>query len=69
MKGESFVDADFTTAIEDGKVVATIEILSTDTAALQLKLDFDNTRLDASVKKRLDHWRLSQTKKIKKIPV
>ena len=45
MKGESFVDADFTTAIEDGKVVATIEILSTDTAALQLKLDFDNTRL------------------------
>lgn len=45
MRGESFVDADFTTAIEDGKVVATIEILSTDTAALQLKLDFDNTRL------------------------
>lgn len=45
MRGESFVDADFTTAIEDGKVVATIEILSTDTAALQLKLNFDNTRL------------------------
>ena len=45
MRGESFVDADFTTAIEGGKVVATIEILSTDTAALQLKLDFDNTRL------------------------
>ncbi len=45
MKSESFVNADFTTAIEDGKVVATIEILSTDTSALQLKLDFDNTRL------------------------
>lgn len=45
MKGESFIDASFTTAIENGEVVATIELLSNDTAALQLKLDFDNTRL------------------------
>ena len=45
MKGESFIDANFTTGIENGEVVATIELLSNDTKALQLKLDFDNTRL------------------------
>lgn len=45
MKGESFINADYSVALEDGKVVATLEILSNTTAALQLKLDFDNTRL------------------------
>ena len=42
---ESFVDAIYTVGLEDGKVVATLEILSNDTSALQLKLDYDNTRL------------------------
>lgn len=45
MKGESFINADFVIGIENGEVVATLELLSEDTAALQLKLDFDNTKL------------------------
>ena len=42
---ESFIDATYTVGLENGKVVATLEILSSDTSALQIKLDYDNTRL------------------------
>ena len=42
---ESFIDAIYTVGLENGKVVATLEILSSDTSALQIKLDYDNTRL------------------------
>ena len=42
---ESFIDAIYTVDLENDKVVATLEILSSDTSALQLKLDYDNTRL------------------------
>lgn len=44
-RGESFIDANYTVGKENGYVVATIEILSSDTSALQLKLDYDNTRI------------------------
>jgi len=44
-RGESFINADYTVGLEDGNVVATLEILSRDTSALQLKLDYDNTRI------------------------
>ena len=42
---ESFIDDIYTVGLENGKVVATLEILSSDTSALQIKLDYDNTRL------------------------
>ena len=44
-RGESFIDANYSVGLEGGDVVATIEILSGDTSALQLKLDYDNTRI------------------------
>lgn len=44
-RGESFIDANYSVALESGNVVATLEVLSDDTSALQLKLDYDNTRI------------------------
>lgn len=42
---EETIDAEFITSIVDGGVEAEIKILSTNTGALQLKLDYDSSRL------------------------
>ena len=44
-KADGFINGEWSTAIEDGKVVATLRLLSTDVSALQLKVDYDNTVL------------------------
>jgi hypothetical protein len=44
-KADGFINGEWSTAIEDGKVVATLRLLSTDVSALQLKIDYDNTVL------------------------
>ncbi len=44
-KADGFINGEWSTAIEDGKVVATLRLLSTDVSALQLKVDYDNTIL------------------------
>jgi len=45
IKADGFIQGEWSTAIEDGKVVATLRLLSTDVSALQLKVDYDNTIL------------------------
>ena len=45
IKADGFIQGEWSTAIEDGKVVATLRLLSTDVSALQLKVDYDNTVL------------------------
>ena len=45
IKADGFIQGEWSTAIEDGKVVATLRLLSTEVSALQLKVDYDNTVL------------------------
>jgi hypothetical protein len=42
---DGIIQGEWSTAIEDGKVVATLRLLSTEVTALQLKVDYDNTVL------------------------
>ncbi len=42
---DGIIQGEWSTAIEDGKVVATLRLLSTEVTALQLKVDDDNTVL------------------------
>jgi len=42
---DGIIQGEWSTAIEDGKVVATLKLNSTDVTALQLKVDYDNTVL------------------------
>ena len=42
---DGIINGEWSTAIEDGRVVATLRLLSTDVTALQLKVDYDNTVL------------------------
>ena len=44
-KTDGFVNGEWSTAIEDGKVVATLKLTSTEVSALQLKIDYDDTIL------------------------
>ena len=44
-KADGIIQGEWSTAIEDGRVVATLRLLSTDVTALQLKVDYDNTVL------------------------
>lgn len=43
--GDGFIEGEWSTAMEDGKVVATLRLNSTEVSALQLKIDYDNTVL------------------------
>ena len=45
IQADGFIQGEWSTAIEDGKVVATLRLLSTEVSALQLKVDYDNTIL------------------------
>ena len=45
IQADGFIEGEWSTAIEDGKVVATLKLNSTDVSALQLKVDYDNTVL------------------------
>jgi len=45
IQADGFIQGEWSTAIEDGKVVATLRLLSTEVTALQLKVDYDNTVL------------------------
>jgi len=42
---DGIIQGEWSTAIEDGRVVATLRLLSTEVTALQLKVDYDNTIL------------------------
>mgnify|MGYP001172142246 CR=1 FL=1 len=42
---DGIINGEWSTAIEDGRVVATLRLLSTEVTALQLKVDYDNTVL------------------------
>lgn len=42
---DGIIEGEWSTAIEDGKVVATLKLNSTDVTALQLKIDYDNSIL------------------------
>jgi len=42
---DGIIQGEWSTAIEDGRVVATLRLLSTEVSALQLKVDYDNTVL------------------------
>ena len=42
---DGIIQGEWSTAIEDGRVVATLRLLSNDVTALQLKVDYDNTVL------------------------
>ena len=44
-KADGFINGEWSTVIEDGKVVATLKLISTEVSALQLKVDYDNTIL------------------------
>lgn len=44
-KTDGFINGEWSTAIEDGKVVATLKLISTEVSALQLKIDYDDTIL------------------------
>ena len=44
-KADGFINGEWSTAMEDGKVVATLKLNSTKVSALQLKVDYDNTIL------------------------
>ena len=44
-KADGIIQGEWSTAIEDGRVVATLRLLSTNVTALQLKVDYDNTVL------------------------
>lgn len=44
-KTDGFINGEWSTTIEDGKVVATLKLNSSDVSALQLKVDYDNTVL------------------------
>ncbi len=44
-KTDGFINGEWSTSIEDGKVVATLKLNSFDVSALQLKVDYDNTIL------------------------
>lgn len=44
-KADGFINGEWSTAMEDGKVVATLKLNSTKVSALQLKIDYDNTVL------------------------
>lgn len=44
-KADGIIQGEWSTAIEDGRVVATLRLLSTEVSALQLKVDYDNTVL------------------------
>jgi len=44
-KADGFINGEWSTAMEDGKVVATLRLNSNDVSALQLKVDYDNTIL------------------------
>jgi len=44
-KADGIINGEWSTAIEDGKVVATLKLNSTEVSALQLKVDYDNTIL------------------------
>ena len=44
-KADGIIQGEWSTAIEDGRVVATLRLLSTEVTALQLKVDYDNTVL------------------------
>ncbi len=45
IQADGFIEGEWSTAIENGKVVATLKLNSTDVSALQLKVDYDNTVL------------------------
>ena len=42
---DGIINGEWSTALEDGKVVATLKLNSTEVTALQLKIDYDNTIL------------------------
>ena len=42
---DGIINGEWSTALEDGKVVATLRLNSTEVTALQLKIDYDNTIL------------------------
>ena len=44
-KTDGFINGEWSTAIENGKIVATLKLNSTEVSALQLKVDYDNTIL------------------------
>ena len=44
-KADGIIQGEWSTAIEDGRVVTTLRLLSTEVTALQLKVDYDNTVL------------------------
>ena len=44
-KADGIINGEWSTAIEDGKLVATLKLNSSDVSALQLKVDYDNTIL------------------------
>jgi len=44
-RADGIINGEWSTAIEDGRVVATLRLLSTEVTALQLKVDYDNTIL------------------------
>jgi len=44
-KADGIIQGEWSTALEDGRVVATLRLLSTEVTALQLKVDYDNTVL------------------------
>ena len=45
IQADGYIQGEWSTAIEDGKVVATLKLNSTEVSALQLKVDYDNTVL------------------------
>ena len=45
IQADGIINGEWSTAIEDGKVVATLKLNSTEVTALQLKVDYDNTVL------------------------
>jgi hypothetical protein len=45
IQADGFIQGEWSTAIEDGKVVATLKLNSSEVSALQLKVDYDNTIL------------------------
>ena len=45
IQADGIINGEWSTAIEDGKVVATLRLNSTEVSALQLKIDYDNTVL------------------------
>ena len=44
-KTDGFINGEWSTTIENGQVVATLKLNSTNVSALQLKIDYDNTVL------------------------